>query len=199
MSKSKPTRILFALTGSIACFKACTLVSRLVQNGFEVQCAVTDSALQFVGEATLEGLTGNPIFKNVYENSRMMDHIHLSKWADAMIVCPATANMINKLATGLGDDPVSTLALAHDFQKPLWIVPAMNQNMFSHPATQQSLKTLKSWGARVIDTDNGHQACGDVGPGRMKEPEQIYSLIMQWNLMKSGSGPSPLVTSEVEV
>lgn len=173
----KSQRILFCLTGSIACFKACSLISKLVQKGFEVQCVATDSALKFVGEATLEGLTGKPVFKNAYEPGKMMDHIHLNKWADLTLLCPASANMINKLAAGLGDDVVSTLLLAHDFEKPLWVVPAMNKNMYSHPATKKSLDTLKSWGVRLIDTDHGHQACGDVGFGRMRDTEDILKEI----------------------
>ena len=173
----KPQHILFCLSGSIACFKACALISKLVQKGFVVQCAATDSALRFVGEATLEGLTGRVVFKNTYEAGKMMDHIHLNKWADLTILCPATANTINKLAAGIGDDVVSTLLLAHDFQKPLWITPAMNQSMYNHPATKKSLETLKAWGAKILDADNGPQACGDVGPGRMREPADILREI----------------------
>jgi phosphopantothenoylcysteine decarboxylase / phosphopantothenate---cysteine ligase len=179
-SKTNTSKILFCLTGSIACFKACALISKLVQKGFEVQCVATSAALQFVGEATLEGLTGKPVFKDVYQAGRMMDHIHLNKWADLTLVCPATANSINKMAAGMGDDPVSTLILAHDFKKPLWIVPAMNQNMYAHPATKNSLLSLSRWGAQVLETESGHQACGDVGPGRMKEAEEIYKLVLNW-------------------
>jgi phosphopantothenoylcysteine synthetase/decarboxylase len=191
---SQSRNILFALTGSIACFKACALISQLVKSGFVVQCAATTSALRFIGEATLEGLTGRPVFKDAYEPGRMMDHIHLNKWADLTLICPATANTINKTAAGIGDDALSSLLLAHDFQKPLWFVPAMNQNMYSHPATQESLLKLKAWGAQIIDTDHGRQACGDVGLGRMKEPEEVLKLINNW---RQKIGPLEPVSPEV--
>jgi phosphopantothenoylcysteine synthetase/decarboxylase len=171
------TRVLFKLSASIAAYKACSLISRLVKEGHEVQVVTSTSAFEFVGEATLEGLTGKPVFKSVFERGKMMDHIHLIKWADSVILCPATANQINKFAHGIGDDILGTLFLAHDFMKPYWIVPAMNEKMWLHPATQKSVTTLKTWGIRFIEPRVGHQACGDYGPGRMAEPEDIYTLI----------------------
>src|SRR4051812_25242236 len=106
MSQSK---ILFQLTGSIACYKACGAISKLVQAGVEVQAVATASALKFVGAATLEGLTGRPVFTDVFEAGKMMDHIHLARWADLAVVCPATAGSLNRLAAGTGDDVVGTL------------------------------------------------------------------------------------------
>jgi phosphopantothenoylcysteine decarboxylase/phosphopantothenate--cysteine ligase len=169
--------VLFQLSGSVAAFKACALISKLVQSGFEVQTAATASTFEFVGRATLEGLTGRPVFTDIFQNGRAMDHIHLAKWAELTILCPATANQINKLAAGIGDDAVSTLFLTHDFKKPYWVVPAMNEEMWLHPATQASLKVLGSWGVRVLEPAEGRQACGDVGPGRMLEPEVLLSLV----------------------
>ena len=107
----------------------------------------------------------------------MMDHIHLSKWADVAIVCPASANTINRLASGLADDPIGALFLSYDLEKPYLIAPAMNHQMFKHPATQAALARLKSFGVRILPTGDGHQACGDVGEGRLAEPEQILEGI----------------------
>jgi phosphopantothenoylcysteine synthetase/decarboxylase len=176
MSKSK---VLVQLSGSIAAYKTCYLISKLVQAGHEVKAVATSGALEFVGKATLEGLSGGPVFSDVYEEGRMMDHIHLSKWADVAIVAPASANVINKLAQGLADDPIGTLFLSWDLKtKPYWVAPAMNQQMFQHPATQAALATLKGWGVKFLLGEEGHQACGDVGPGRMIEPDEIFNQVI---------------------
>lgn len=175
MSKSK--KILFQLTGSIACFKACELISQLVKAGYEVKVACSASALKFVGAATLEGLTGNKIFNDVFADDQTMDHIHLARWADLHLVCPATANTVNKLACGISDDTLGTLFLANNFQKPVWLVPAMNTQMYEHPATQKSFATLQTWGVRVFPTAHGTLACGETGAGRMLEVAQLFSAI----------------------
>src|SRR5690606_33467299 len=133
MSRSK---ILFIMTGSIACYKACQLLSKLSQNNYEVQVVATASALEFVGNATLEGLSGKAVVSDIFAHGRNMDHIHLARWADLIIVAPATANFINKMAQGAADDLASTLFLAHDFTKPFLVAPAMNTSMYQHPATQ---------------------------------------------------------------
>lgn len=173
---SKP-KILFQLSGSIACYKACFAISRLVQDGYEVRTACTANALKFVGAATLEGLTGHPVFANTFESGRAMDHIQLAKWADLAIVCPATANTINALSAGLAQDAIGSLFLAYDLSKPYLVAPAMNQEMYRHPATRASIERLQGWGVRVLSTAEGHQACGDIGPGRLLEPDQICSEI----------------------
>jgi phosphopantothenoylcysteine synthetase/decarboxylase len=170
-------KILFQLTGSIACYKACYLISRLVQDGFEVQAVATGEALKFIGEATLEGLTGKKVFSDIYNSGQMMDHIHLAKWADLAIICPATANTINSLAAGIATNSVGTLFLAYDLKKPYLIAPAMNQEMFKNPATQSALKKLESWKIQILPTGEGYQACGDVGLGRLLEPDLIYDYI----------------------
>ncbi|HVK61037.1 MAG TPA: bifunctional phosphopantothenoylcysteine decarboxylase/phosphopantothenate--cysteine ligase CoaBC [Bdellovibrionales bacterium] len=175
MSKGK---ILFQLTGSIACFKACGVISRLVQNDFEVEVVATKSALEFVGRATFEGLTGRPVHVEMFESGHYMNHIDLMKWADLAILCPATANTISKLASGLGDDLVSTLFLAHDFKKPYLVSPAMNVKMYSHPSLKAALEKLESWGVRILETGAGRLACGDVGEGRLLEPDQIFDEII---------------------
>ncbi len=171
--------ILLCLSGSISAYKACTVISRLTQAGVTVQTAVTPGALRFIGTASLEGLSGRPVFSDLWEPGRAMDHIALTREADLALLCPATANTINRLAAGLADDPVGALFLAweHD-KKPWWIAPAMNHRMWKHPATETSLAKLRSWGARVLDPVDGPQACGETGPGRLADPEQIAADVL---------------------
>ena len=176
MLQSK-AKILFQLTGSIACYKACFLISKLVQSNYDVQVVATESALKFVGEATLEGLTGKPVYSELWQAGKMMDHIKLNRWADLAIVAPATANFINSTAHGLGNDLLTTLFLAHDFSKPYLIVPAMNTAMYKHPSTQDSLLRLKSMGLQVLETREGVLACGETGYGRLLEPDLIFQEI----------------------
>ena len=176
MSRSN---LLFLLSGSIACYKACAVISRLAQAGVTVQTVATPAALRFVGAATLEGLSGRPVFTDVFESGRALDHIELARAADLALVCPATANTINRLAGGLADDPVGALFLAWELKtKPWWIAPAMNARMWEHPATAGSLEKLKSWGVRVLDPIDGPHACGEGGPGRLAEPELIAREIL---------------------
>lgn len=175
---TSPCKILFKLSGSIAAYKACFVISKLVQEGHTVQTVCTANALNFIGRATLEGLTGLPVFIDPYAQDHVMDHIHLAKWADITILCPASANVINKMAHGLADDGVTSLFLAHPLREsPYIVVPAMNQAMWQHPATQASVETLTSWGIEFILPNVGHQACGDHGPGRLAEPEAILAYL----------------------
>ncbi|MES3038821.1 MAG: phosphopantothenoylcysteine decarboxylase [Bdellovibrionota bacterium] len=175
-SNQKP-KILFIMTGSIACFKACSLLSKLKQNNWDIQVVASEAALKFVGEATLEGLSGKPVVSGLYDRGRMMDHIHLQRWADIILVCPATANYINRIAQGTGDDLPSTLFLAHDFKKPFLLAPAMNTAMYLHPVTQESLSKLKTWGVEVLESASGVLACGESGYGRLLEPDALLAEI----------------------
>jgi phosphopantothenoylcysteine decarboxylase/phosphopantothenate--cysteine ligase len=171
--------VLFLLSGSIACYKACAVISRLTQAGVTVQTVATPSALRFVGAATLEGLSGRPVFTDIFETGRALDHIELARAADLAIVCPATANTINRLSAGLADDPIGTLFLAWEMkQKPWLLAPAMNGRMWEHPATHGSLEKLKTWGVRILDPVEGAHACGENGPGRLLEPEQIVAEVL---------------------
>ncbi len=167
------------LTGSIACFKACELISQLVQKGFKVKTVASRSALQFIGPATLEGLTGEAVQVDNYEHGKMMNHIDLARWADLILVCPATANSINSMATGAGGDMITDIFLSNNFQKPFWVAPAMNTQMLAHPATQESIKKLKTWGTEILDTDAGNLACGEQGSGRLLAPAIILEKILQ--------------------
>jgi phosphopantothenoylcysteine decarboxylase/phosphopantothenate--cysteine ligase len=171
-------KILFKISGSIAAYKSAYLISKLVQNGFEVKVVATESALKFIGKATLEGLTGYPVYTDSFQEGEMMNHINLVKWADLTIVCPASGNTINKLAAGIADNLLTSLFLAHDWTKPYLIAPAMNTNMFEHPATQDSINKLEKWGVNILPTTEGYLACGDIGKGKLLEPEEIYRHLL---------------------
>lgn len=165
------------MTGSISAYKACEVISYLCKQGHEVQCVASQSALKFIGTSTLEGLTGKPVFTDAYENGRQMEHIHLNRWADLVILCPATASTLNKLASGFGDDVISMLFLAHDFTKPYLVAPAMNHSMYHHPSTQASLSKLKNWGIEILSPEKGILACGENGDGRLMSPKKIIQSI----------------------
>lgn len=187
-------KVLFQISGSIAAYKAAHVISRLMQNGCEVQTVATPSALQFIGPATLEGLTGKPVITDTFQNGHMMDHIHLARWADLVILCPATANSINKLAAGLADDFIGSLFLAYERNKPYLIAPAMNEQMLKHPATLKSLETLKSFGVEILATDSGLLACGEEGYGKLLDPDVILQKILSFK-SQQGSKGSVLITS----
>jgi phosphopantothenoylcysteine decarboxylase/phosphopantothenate--cysteine ligase len=174
MSASK---LLFIVTGSIAAYKACDAISRLVQRGHRVRVVATPSALKFVGPATFEGLTGTPVSSDLFAAGEALEHIDLTRWADAVVVCPATANTLNRFAAGLADDLAGALFLARDRTKPWLIAPAMNPAMWSHPATRASVEKLQSWGVRLIHPGAGRTACGEHGEGRLAEPAELVSAI----------------------
>ncbi|HSV88776.1 MAG TPA: bifunctional phosphopantothenoylcysteine decarboxylase/phosphopantothenate--cysteine ligase CoaBC [Bacteroidales bacterium] len=183
--------ILFQVSGSIAAYKSAYLVSRLVQNGFEVQCVATPSALEFIGSATLEGLTSRPVLTDQFLSGSMMSHISLMKWADLVILAPASANSINKMAGGIADNLVTSLFLAYNFDKPYLVAPAMNANMFMHPSTQASLARLKEWGVEILPTETGYLACGDYGSGKMLDPDKVYDHIIKALKLKRKELPVP--------
>ncbi len=170
-------KVLIKITGSIAAYKSAYLISKLIQAGFEVEVAATSSALKFIGQATIEGLTHRPVYTDSFEPGRMMSHIDLTKWADLTIVVPADANTINKFANGIADNLITSLFLAHDREKPYLIAPAMNTAMFTHPATQASLNKLSEWGIHILPTDVGYLACGDEGEGKLLDPDLIFGYI----------------------
>lgn len=175
--KPRPTSVLFILTGSIACYKACAAISRLVQRGHRVRTVATEAALRFVGPATLEGLTREKVATDLFAEGAALDHIELVRWAEVVVVCPATAHTINRMAAGFADDLAGALLLAHDGTKPLLIAPAMNPAMWSHPATRAAVARLREWGARWIEPSAGRTACGEVGEGRLAEPDEIVAAV----------------------
>lgn len=171
---------LLLMTGSIACAKATSLISNWVKQGDQVKVVCTPGALNFVGLATLEGLSQQQVMTSTYEADAMMDHIHVSRWADQIILCPATANVINKLSAGIADDVVTTVwVAAYGLNKPTILIPAMNSMMWKYPATQDSVKKLIAWGVNVMPPQAGDLACGESGPGRMPEIEQILDYMEQ--------------------
>jgi phosphopantothenoylcysteine decarboxylase/phosphopantothenate--cysteine ligase len=181
---TRPRRILLQVSGSIAAFKAVALTSKLVQAGDEVEVVLSQGATAFVGAASFEGLTGRRVHTSTFDEGRMMAHIDLERWADLILLYPATAQQLGALANGLGTDLISTLFLAHEFKKPYLIAPAMNPAMWSHPMTRANLARLREVGVRICEPDAGRTACGEEGTGRLVEPEAMLALI------DSALGPS---------
>lgn len=176
MSNSK---ILFFISGSVAAFKAAQVVSRLVREGAEVQCVMSQAASRFVGAATFEGLTGRPVLSDLWEHGRAMDHIHLSRWADFGVICPASANILAKMSLGLADDAVTSTLLAWPEGKPLFVFPAMNTQMLLAEATQENLRRLRQRGIVIGETGSGNLACGESGEGRLLEPDEILAVLRE--------------------
>ncbi len=170
-------RLLLGLTGGVAAYKAAELARLLMQDGIEVQAVMTESACRFVGPATLQALTGKPVFTDLWDAriANNMAHIDLTRNADAILVAPASANFIAKLANGLADDLLSTLCLARDC--PLLVAPAMNRQMWEHPATQRNLATLRRDGVTILNPGSGAQACGETGMGRMLEARELAEAV----------------------
>jgi phosphopantothenoylcysteine decarboxylase/phosphopantothenate--cysteine ligase len=170
--------ILLMMSGSIACAKATSLISEWVKQRHVVRVACTASASHFIGRATLEGLSGESVFDDTFAAGRAMDHIGLAQWADLVVVCPASSNLINKFAAGIADDAVSTLwQAAWGRGIPQFVVPAMNTKMWNYPATRDSVEKLRCWGAHILPTAEGDLACGEQGEGRMLEPTDILKTI----------------------
>jgi phosphopantothenoylcysteine decarboxylase/phosphopantothenate--cysteine ligase len=170
-------KIVLIVSGGIAAYKAADLASRLVRAGVQVRVAMTDSAREFVAPLTFEALTGHPVAGAVLgqPQSFEMEHIGWARWAEAVVVAPATANLIARLAAGLADDAATTLLLA--YRGPVWLAPSMNTAMYEHAATQANLRTLAGRGVRLIEPGDGRLACGEVGPGRMAEPVEIVERL----------------------
>ncbi len=168
-------KVIVGITGGIAAYKAPELVRQLVKAGHEVRCAATEHALEFVTRVTLETVSGNALYSDLFASGRT-EHVSLKDWGDLLVVAPATANIIGKVANGIADDALSTLLLAFS-GKPVVMAPAMNCEMWAHPAVQHNIETLKGWGIRMVGPESGELACGVSGVGRMAEPEQIAAYI----------------------
>lgn len=167
--------IVVGITGGIAAYKAPELVRQLVKAGHTVRCAATEHALQFVTRVTLETVSGAPLYSDLFASGGT-EHISLKDWGDMLVVAPATANIIGKVASGIADDALSTLLLAFS-GKPVLMAPAMNSLMWAHPAVQRNLATLRSWGIHTVGPAEGELACGTSGVGRMAEPEEIVGYV----------------------
>ncbi|MEI2337185.1 bifunctional phosphopantothenoylcysteine decarboxylase/phosphopantothenate--cysteine ligase CoaBC [Priestia megaterium] len=173
----KGKRILLCVSGGIAVYKAAALTSKLVQAGAEVKVMMTASACEFVTPLTFQALSRNPVYTDTFDEKdpSVIAHIDLADWPDLILVAPATANMIGKIANGLADDMISTTLLAAT--APVWIAPAMNVHMYDHPAVKKNMSTLSAFGYSFVEPGEGYLACGYVGKGRLEEPETIVSLI----------------------
>jgi len=191
-------RIVLGITGGIAAYKACELVRLLRARGAQVQAVMTQSARQFVTPVSLQALTGMPVFDDLWD-TRVPDgmaHIALSRDADAILVAPASANFIGRVANGLCDDLLATLVLARQRGRTrLLLAPAMNVEMWEHPATQRNARQLVADGAQILGPGVGDQACGEVGAGRMLEPEQILEELVAAFEPQALAGRTVLVTA----
>ena len=170
-------RVLLCVCGGIAAYKSAELVRRLRDAGCEVTVAMTDNAQRFVGAQTFQALSHRPVRISLWDAhaEAAMGHLELARWAQQVVIAPASANSIAKLAHGLADDLVSTLCLATN--APVAIAPAMNHVMWRHPATRANIETLRSRGVQVIGPNDGPLAEGESGPGRMAEPAEIVAAL----------------------
>lgn len=171
-------KVIVGITGGIAAYKAPLLVRLLRKEGHEVKCVATDHALQFVTRLTLETVSDNKLYSDLFDrvNDHSTEHISLKDWGDMIIVAPATANIIGKMASGIGDDALSTLLLSMS-RKPIMLAPAMNTQMWECPAVQRNIEYLRSVGVHIVSPTDGELACGTSGTGRMAEPEEIMRQI----------------------
>lgn len=190
-------KILLCVTGGIAVYKAAALTSKLTQAGAEVKVILSDSAAKFVTPLTFQALSRSEVYTDTFDekNPENIAHIHLADWADLIIIAPATANIIGKLANGIADNMISTTLLAAT--APVWVAPAMNVHMYQHPAVQKNMETLRSFGYEFIEPGEGYLACGYTGKGRLEEPETIVELARQFFNNQSGelSGKTLLITA----
>ncbi|MDP9139312.1 MAG: bifunctional phosphopantothenoylcysteine decarboxylase/phosphopantothenate--cysteine ligase CoaBC, partial [Pseudomonadota bacterium] len=173
----KDRRIVLGVTGGIAAYKAADLVRRLKEVGADVQVVATENALRFVGAQTFQAVSGRTVRSSLWDESAeaAMGHIELARWPDLVLIAPASANTIARLAQGQADDLLSTLCLATD--RPIVIAPAMNRLMWANSATQANVNTLRQRGVQIIGPGSGDQACGETGDGRMLEPTQIREAV----------------------
>lgn len=188
-------KILLGITGGIAAYKAPDIVRKLTAKGALVRVVLTESASHFVSPLALQAVSGHPVSTDLLDPDAeaAMGHIELAKWADTLLIAPATANFIAKLSHGLADDLLSTLCLASTAK--IYLSPAMNQQMYKAPATQDNLAILAKRNVHIISPDSGEQACGDVGPGRMPEPQALAELVCQPEYEKVLSGKTVMITA----
>jgi phosphopantothenoylcysteine decarboxylase / phosphopantothenate---cysteine ligase len=191
-------KILLCVTGGIAVYKAAALTSKLVQAGADVKVIISESAAKFVTPLTFQALSRNEVYMDTFDekNPQTIAHIDLADWADLILVAPATANTIAKLAGGIADNMITTTLLAT--RAPVWIAPAMNVHMYDHPAVKKNISILAEYGYQFIEPSEGYLACGYVGKGRLEEPEKIVELIQSSfvaNSKKQLDGKTVLVTA----
>ena len=179
------SNIVLAITGGIAAYKSAIFARLLIKAGFEVRVIMTTGAQAFITPLTLQALTGNEVHISLLDEKAEagMGHIELAKWADLIIIAPASANTLARLAMGMADDLLTTVCLAT--AAPVIIAPAMNQQMWAHPAVNLNVQTLRDMNYQIIAPASGEQACGDVGAGRLPEPEQLLAEVLLFNAMQT--------------
>jgi phosphopantothenoylcysteine decarboxylase/phosphopantothenate--cysteine ligase len=195
VANSTSRTLVLGITGGIAAYKAAQLVRLLVQQNYQVQVVMTEAACQFITPVTMQALSGKPVFISMWDNAipNGMPHIELSRQADAILVAPASADFIAKLVHGRADDLLSTLCLARDC--PLLVAPAMNKQMWENPATQRNISQLLADNIAVLGPDAGEQACGEIGLGRMLEPEDLVQALQVHFTPKRLLGKRLLITA----
>ncbi|AEX20671.1 bifunctional phosphopantothenoylcysteine decarboxylase/phosphopantothenate--cysteine ligase CoaBC [Vibrio sp. EJY3] len=188
-------KILLGISGGIAAYKCAELTRRLIERGAQVRIVMTKAAQEFITPLTMQAVSGHPVSDSLFDPAAeaSMGHIELAKWADLVLLAPATADLIARLSAGMGNDLLSTLVLATD--SPVAVSPAMNQQMYSNVATQENIATLARRGMHIWGPGAGEQACGDIGPGRMLEPMQLVHLCEQFFQPKVLEGKSVLITA----
>ncbi|HDY7501990.1 TPA: bifunctional phosphopantothenoylcysteine decarboxylase/phosphopantothenate--cysteine ligase CoaBC [Vibrio vulnificus] len=188
-------KILLGISGGIAAYKCADLTRRLKERGAEVQVVMTKAAKEFITPLTMQAVSGRPVSDSLLDPAAeaSMGHIDLAKWADLILLAPATADLIARMAAGMGNDLLTTLVLATD--APVAVSPAMNQQMYRNVATQENIATLSRRGMEIWGPAAGEQACGDVGPGRMLEPMQLVALCEQFFQPKPLQDKSILITA----
>ena len=191
----KGKRIALGITGGIAAYKAAELVRLLVKQGASVQVAMTDAAMHFITPLTFQALTGQHVFTDPWDtqSGNGMAHINLSREADLLLVAPASADYLAKVANGIADNLLTTLTLARNC--PLLVAPAMNREMWGKPATQRNIATLRGDGVAILGPASGEQACGEIGEGRMLEPEDILDAVIAHFQPKLLAGKQVLLTA----
>ncbi len=172
-----PSKIVIVVTGSIAAYKSCELVSLLTKAGHLVRVIMTSSSEKFVGSTTLQALSHNKVSRDDFESDSFMSHIELGQWCDLALIYPSTAQTINALAAGTGQELLTSFFLAFNFKKPFMIAPAMNTRMLKNPVTQKSLSFLKTMGCKILESEEGELACGEVGEGRLLSPQKALDEI----------------------
>ncbi len=191
-------KILLCVTGGIAVYKAAALTSKLIQAGASVKVILSESAAKFVTPLTFQALSRNEVYTDTFDekNPQVIAHIDLADWADLILVAPATANTIAKLAGGIADNMITTTLLATT--APVWVAPAMNVHMYDHPAVKKNLSILAEYGYQFIEPSEGYLACGYVGKGRLEEPEKIVEIMKQYFTNKNNQplkGKTVLITA----
>ena len=190
--------IVLGLTGGIACYKAAELCRALIKQGATVQVVMTDAAAQFITPVTMQALSNRPVYDSQWDarERNNMPHINLSREADAILIAPCSADFMAKLLHGRADDLLSLMCLARPIESvPLLIAPAMNREMWAHPATQRNLAQLQADGATLLGVGSGFQACGETGDGRMLEPQELLEDVITFFQPKALAGQKVLVTA----